>query len=82
MVVHQKALMAYQPKPYTGPMTVFRAGKQPHGYQVDPKLGWGKWVSGTVEVMTLPGHHTIMLVAPHVQEAAIQLAACLSSAEA
>src|SRR4029079_12412055 len=37
---HWQAMLSYQPRPYPGRITLFRARKQPL-LSVDPTLGWG-----------------------------------------
>jgi amino acid adenylation domain-containing protein len=46
----------YQPLPYKGNLHLIRAkdGKQSR----DPNLGWGNYVKGNIEVISLPGSHS------------------------
>ncbi|HEY0782291.1 MAG TPA: thioesterase domain-containing protein, partial [Thermoanaerobaculia bacterium] len=72
------AVAAYVPGPYTDAITVLKAeadGAAPHG-----DLGWGRLSSQPVEVLSVPGGHTTLLSAPHVDRLAETLRACLDRA--
>lgn len=43
----------YRPRPYAGRLVIFRA----KGLYHDPLLGWGKLVTGGIEVHEIPGAH-------------------------
>src|SRR5262249_32505405 len=63
---HYQAMGEYVRRPYTGPVTLFRARTRPllrlHGHD----LSWGKLAAGGLEVVTVPGNHASMLAEPHV----------------
>lgn len=63
---HQ-ASQSYEPKPYDGKVTLFRATEQPRGIVPDPTLGWGKLVRGPLEVINVPGHHGSLIREPRVR---------------
>lgn len=77
---HWEALLQYQPKPYAGHITLFRAKKQPL-FCVDPALGWEKLAREGVAVNVIPGTHEKMLQEPNVQILAAELRACLAEAQ-
>ncbi len=74
---HEKAYEDYEPRPYRGKVTLFRASKQPLGIQPDPTLGWGKLIEDGLDIHEIPGHRIGMLNEPRVQIVAEQLQACM-----
>jgi amino acid adenylation domain-containing protein len=73
---HWQALRAYQPKDYTGHLTLFRAKKQPLS-NLDPALGWSLFAKGGVDLHVIPGGHEALLQEPNVRVVAEQLQARL-----
>ena len=64
---HYQAMLNYQPKPYAGRVTLFRAqGRFPWPVR-DLDLGWSQWAVGGTEVVVLPGNHQSILKEPHVR---------------
>jgi thioesterase domain-containing protein/acyl carrier protein len=51
----------YNPKPYAGKITLFKAKEFPPGCRVDSKLGWSNLAREGVEVYKIPGHHTSIM---------------------
>jgi thioesterase domain-containing protein len=76
----RRATVRYQPKPYPGRVTLFRASKQPAGIYPDPELGWTAIASGGVEVHEVPGHHGAIVYEPRIGTLAQHLARCLEEA--
>ncbi|HEU4432688.1 MAG TPA: thioesterase domain-containing protein, partial [Pyrinomonadaceae bacterium] len=72
-----KALREYVPGVYPGRVTLFRASKQPAGYNTDRDLGWEKLAAGGVEVHEIPGYHGSIVMEPRVRILAERLQACL-----
>jgi amino acid adenylation domain-containing protein len=72
-----KALREYVPDVYPGHLTLFRASKQPAGYNTDRDLGWEKLAAGGVEVHEIPGYHGSIVMEPRVRILADQLRAYL-----
>ncbi len=66
----------YQPGPYTGRVSVLRAQVRPLVHQALPDLGWGRVVSGPIDVRELAGHHGNQFSEANIQ----QLATALSEA--
>lgn len=77
---HWHALTDYQPRPYPGRITLFRARKQPL-LSVDPTLGWGSLAADSIAVNVIPGTHEKMLEEPNVQILAAELKTCLVEAQ-
>lgn len=79
-----QALRAYQPKPYTGKITLFRAADQStlRKHYDDPTLGWGKLAQGELEVVEVPGNHVVLLLKPYIEGFAAALNAAVASAQA
>ncbi|MCG8458573.1 MAG: amino acid adenylation domain-containing protein [Holophagales bacterium] len=75
-----RAVIAYAPEPYTGPLTLLRTAERlPEQRQADlagPDLGWRRFAGGTL-VETVPGSHFSVMREPHVDELATRIAALL-----
>ncbi len=82
LTAHYAALRAYRPRPYAGPITLFRARARPllrlHGRD----LGWGPLAQQSLKTVIVPGNHMTMLKTPHVQVLAHRLTECLREAQA
>ncbi|HVG06916.1 MAG TPA: amino acid adenylation domain-containing protein [Thermoanaerobaculia bacterium] len=72
-----RAFRSYRPRPYPGPIALFRAA----GTGFDPSLchdlGWGRFTPSPVEVHEFPGDHISMMAEPDVAVLAERLRACL-----
>jgi amino acid adenylation domain-containing protein len=77
---HQLASRNYQPKMYSGKITLFRAMQYEKGISetIDPYLGWGQFTTGGVEVYHVPGDHLSMVEEPNVQYLAASLKTILN----
>jgi thioesterase domain-containing protein len=58
-VLNVHLLRDYVPLSYNGNASLFRAAEQPEGAQHD--LGWGRLVSGKLDLITVPGNHHAIL---------------------
>jgi amino acid adenylation domain-containing protein len=72
-----QAQMAYNPRPYRGPVTVFSA-RWRHLYQIlnrpsDPSLGWGQLAQGGLRIYSFDGEHDEFYRPPHVARMAAVL---------
>lgn len=77
-----EALRNYIPRPYPGSMTLLcarDANKERRPAEED--LGWGKFVTGNIEIIEVPGTHLTMMVEPHVKVVADRLGVCLDNAK-
>jgi amino acid adenylation domain-containing protein len=63
---NHKALMSYKPQTYPGRIIVFRARTRPLISTFEPKLGWERYATGGVQVVTIPGFHNDIIKEPHV----------------
>jgi amino acid adenylation domain-containing protein len=72
-----KAGLAYQPSPYSGDVTLFHATVQPLGIVPDRTLGWGRYVTGKLEIHDIPGHHGSIVSEPFVRVLAEKLRECI-----
>ena len=52
---HQEAGWRHAPRPYPGPVSLFRAADNRQAPGADPALGWGRLVRAGLEVHTVPG---------------------------
>jgi thioesterase domain-containing protein/acyl carrier protein len=77
---HLRAIVRYQPEPYDGDLTVFRAAhvtpSQALLGALDPHLGWAS-LAARIDVRTVSGGHHSVLQPPHVSRLAEGLRACL-----
>jgi thioesterase domain-containing protein len=75
------AAINYRPRPWPGPVTLFRASAQP-----DPRLpwdlGWSPLAEGGVEVYELPGDHDLVFREENIRVLAEQLRARLELSDA
>ena len=62
---------------YPGKLTLFRARKQALFSSHAPDKGWGRLVTGGLEIKAVPGDHLGMLQEPLVRVLAQQLRDCL-----
>jgi len=76
-----QASIKYVPQVYLGPVTLFCAKDRKIGqrYSLDPKLGRGYFVRGSLEIHEIPGDHLGMLQEPNVQVLAEKLQACINA---
>jgi thioesterase domain-containing protein len=74
---HTEAWRAYEPQPYPGKVTLFRARQQAHTTATEPDMGWGALAQGGVEIHEVRGDHIAMIHPPHVRGLARKLRACL-----
>jgi thioesterase domain-containing protein len=74
---HYQAKSTYQPQPYLGRVTLFRAQTRPLLSTFDPALGWQELVPGRLEVIDVPSSHEGMFRKPHVNYLAKRLKNCI-----
>jgi amino acid adenylation domain-containing protein len=71
------AAKTYNPKPYPGHVTVFRATDRLLMHTIAPEVTWKHLALGGVTAYDVPGGHLSMLDEPHVRSFAEKLKACL-----
>ncbi|HKM55690.1 MAG TPA: amino acid adenylation domain-containing protein, partial [Isosphaeraceae bacterium] len=75
------AWMSYQPRPYPGRVTLFRARAGSLFPLSLHDLGWGRVAQGGLEILMVRGNHSNIMLDPRVQELAGQLRKCLEEAD-
>jgi thioesterase domain-containing protein len=76
-----RALREYTPRHYPGRLTLFRARTRPLFHSQSPDLGWSEWVTGGVEIVSIPGHHAGILKEPSVQVLARHLQSLIDNTD-
>jgi thioesterase domain-containing protein len=76
-----QAILRYQPPPYAGKLTLLSARGGRLFVTHDHDMGWGQFVTGGVEVRTIPGSHLRLFHPTHVGHLAGQLQQCLNEAQ-
>ena len=61
-----EAAVNYEPKPYAGRLSVFRAQERTIVDRFDRQLGWGGLGNDGVDVYDVPGDHVTLAEEPHV----------------
>ncbi len=70
----------YEPKPYGGPITLFRSTQEPTGWLFDPLAGWGQFAAAGFELVLVPGNHFTMFQEPGVTHIASHLSRLIGAA--
>jgi amino acid adenylation domain-containing protein len=78
------ALRGYRWSPYEGDVTLLCSSNRhtAPAWQVDPLLGWRRWVRGELEVRAVPGSHNEFFAAANVPHVARELSQLLQRADA
>jgi len=77
---HTNAWRKYEPQPFPGKITLFRAQEQGDNAPEDPDMGWARLAQQGVEIVDVPGNHLTMIHEPHVQVLAEKMQECLAKA--
>jgi aspartate racemase len=82
--VNDEAERIYTPQVYPGEVILFKAANpvDAHTSSVAPDGGWGKLVTGGMEIYDVPGDHLSILQEPNVKVLAERLKICLAKAQA
>ena len=64
----------YEPKHYSGRVTLFRSTQEPTGWMFDPLAGWGRFADGGIELAMVKGNHFTMFQDPGATEMAARMA--------
>nr|WP_236065157.1 non-ribosomal peptide synthetase [Reticulibacter mediterranei] len=75
--IHARTISQYGPQVYSGNVTLIRAHEGAQQFSTDPTLGWGKLVSGSMQIIDVPGDHYSMFASPNIQVLADHLRSCL-----
>ncbi|MBV9786752.1 MAG: non-ribosomal peptide synthetase, partial [Chloroflexi bacterium] len=75
-----RAMQAYQPQPYAGRVTLFRAGDRPLD-EAGETLGWEALAADGVNVQAIPGDHYTIVRQPQVATLANELRARLDQVQ-
>src|SRR6202050_2861295 len=62
------AVENYQPKPYRGPVVLFRSIERTFGFAADLRLGWADTLGDELEICESPGNHYTIYMEPNVGE--------------
>jgi amino acid adenylation domain-containing protein len=65
-----QAIAEYRPRPYGGPIVLFKAAQQAVELPGDDVLGWRPYASGPIELHTVAGDHVHMLAGASVEQIA------------
>jgi amino acid adenylation domain-containing protein len=71
--IHSKALERYEPAPYFGRLTLFRAENMDTGYEYEERLGWNGSAAGGLEIVKFPGSHGGLFHGTSVRNVAAEL---------
>lgn len=80
--VGYRAATVYTPRPYAGPLTLFRATERPRGIYPDLTLGWQPLAQGGLTIYDTPGYHGAIVREPRAGVLAGQLTDALRNARA
>jgi amino acid adenylation domain-containing protein len=78
--INDRAPELFQPQPYDGTVILFKPQVN-YDFLSDPQMGWGKLVSGELNVVELPVNPHAMLVEPFVKHLAAALRQRLDQVE-
>jgi thioesterase domain-containing protein len=78
----EQAARCYQPSPYPGSITLFKARSPDSPAPSEGTLGWARVAMGGVDVYEVRGEHLTIMHEPQVEELARQLRVCLDRARA
>ena len=69
----------YEPKPYSGRVTLFRSKGEPTGLLFDPLAGWGRFARGGIELEMVDGNHHTMFQDPGATQMAGRMSKLISA---
>ncbi|MFL6604094.1 MAG: non-ribosomal peptide synthetase [Steroidobacteraceae bacterium] len=76
----QAATKRYEPKSYSGRITLLRSTQEPTGWMFDPLAGWGPYAQGGVELAMVQGNHFTMFQDPGASQMAERMAPFIAAA--
>jgi amino acid adenylation domain-containing protein len=78
---HYRAMLDYQPKPYPGALTLFRADTVNDKFETPPDYGWSSLV-GEIRIVDIPGEHLTIFSEENVESLARKFAARMPAEQA
>ncbi|MEG4123762.1 thioesterase domain-containing protein, partial [Microcoleus sp. Pol14D5] len=79
--LNEEALRHYVAGVYPGRASIFKAIESAEAFGVDLELGWGRVITGGIEVQEIPSDHLGMLKEPHVRILGEKLQAAVDRAQ-
>lgn len=76
-----QAMRSYEPKAYSGSITLFLPSELPDTSSPDRRMAWRELATGGMEVHLVPGDHNTMIKEPHARVLAEKLHDCLQKAQ-
>jgi thioesterase domain-containing protein len=70
----EEAAQRYEPKSYPGKITLLCSTQEPRGLFLDPRLGWGAFALGGVDVAVIDGDHFTVFKGEGLEQMAAHLA--------
>jgi non-ribosomal peptide synthetase component F/thioesterase domain-containing protein/acyl carrier protein len=77
----QSTTLRYEPKPYSGRVTVLRSRQEPTGWLFDPLAGWGRFAQAGIELAMVDGNHWTMFQDPGATQMAERMAPAILAAQ-
>ena len=68
--INERAAEAYEPRPYGGAVTLFRAAVRPTDRRDRPDLGWDEYCTGGLEIVPVGGDHNSLIDEPYAEDLA------------
>ena len=67
----------YEPKIYLGKITLLCSAQEPHGWFLDPQMGWGNFAAEGVDVAVIDGDHFTMFKGQGLEQMATYISKVL-----
>ena len=73
----EETAQGYEPKLYSGKITLLCSAREPKGLFLDPRMGWGAFALGGVDVSVLDGDHFTVFKGQGLEQMAAQVSAVM-----
>jgi thioesterase domain-containing protein len=73
-----EAAARYSPRTHTGKIVLLSSSQEPHGWFLDPLLGWGPFVPAGIDRAVLDGDHFTVFQGSGLKQMATIIAAALA----
>jgi thioesterase domain-containing protein len=70
----EEVAQGYEPRSYPGKITLLRSTREPKGLFLDPRMGWGAFALGGVEVAVIDGDHFTVFKGEGLEQMAAHIA--------